>query len=422
MSADPNLLSTALHRAAEDGAPPPSVEVLHSRLARRRQRRAALASGVTALGVVAVVGVSVLAGGDPAPEPPVLGAAGTWTALPPSPLGARHGSLAVTVGDEVLVLGGSTDRVCPPTAGCTGPAPEQQRRDGAAYDTGARTWRLLADAPLPPAGASAAVVGDVVHLLAGQRHAAYDVSQDRWTELPAPLQAPPAAVLVAAGDVLLADVREGAESLQRYDADAREWTELPPDPLRPSLDRQLLWTGSQVLLLGARLVPDPASREPLLQRAAVLDLDTLTWRRLPDATDTVAGVPWSWDGRRAVAATAYEVDGGAVGGYGRSYGTSGALDPVTGRWTALEGPAEELLSRTGTLFVGPDGVRWKTGGRALLDTATGTWHPVPDPPAEVGEDAAMAWVGDELVVWGGGTPFDGSGLTGLLATGAVYRP
>jgi hypothetical protein len=62
---------------------------------------------------------------------------------------------------------------------------------------------------------------------------------------------------------------------------------MPGDPLAPSFDRQYVWTGSSLVLLAAELVPNPGSDGPSFQRAAVLDLETRTWERLPDAAETI---------------------------------------------------------------------------------------------------------------------------------------
>lgn len=437
MSADavpPDRLRTALERAASVAGAPPSVEHLHRRLRARRRRRTALTAGAAALSVVAVAATATLVAGDrPAPAPAVPGptasAAGArgWTPLPPSPLGARHGSLAVVVGDEVLVLGGRTDPICPPTANCVGPSPAQQLRDGAAYDVGEARWRRLAEAPVPPAGGAVAVVGDVVHLLVDDRHLGYDLSDDRWSELPAPPgeDGHRPTGLAAAGDVLVAwQVQTDRPDLV-FDPSDGTWAPLPGDPLAPSFDRQYVWTGTALVLLAAELTANPGGDGPSLQQAAVLDLDTRSWRELPAATDTVTGsLSWSWDGRRVLAPASGFVDGGEVGGYGRSYSTGGALDPVAGTWSLLPPPPAATPGVERGFEVGVDSRRWKASAGALLDTTTDTWTGVPPAPAQVQPYGAQAWVGDVLVAWGGGRPFGiGDGDRGeLVATGAVLRP
>jgi hypothetical protein len=53
-------------------------------------------------------------------------------------------------------------------------------RDGAAYNPETRSWRRVADAPVPP-GSPAALVDGVVFLQAGGGElSAYDVAADRW--------------------------------------------------------------------------------------------------------------------------------------------------------------------------------------------------------------------------------------------------
>lgn len=369
------------------------------------------------------------AGASPSPSEDAYVPQG-WSPLLPSPLPGRDRPRAVAVGGEVLFLGGSTERACPPTADCRGPAPEELRRDGAAYDVQAGAWRRLADAPVPPTSGALAVIGDVVHLLTDNRHLGYDVSEDRWVELPLP----PGGVghrptsLLAAGDVLVAYQGQTDQPDLVFDPNKQAWKALPTDPLAPSFDRQLLWTSGEVLLLAAELVPQPGSDGPSLQRAALLDLGQRTWRRLPDATDTVtAGRSWTWDGQRALSLSFQEVSGGQVNGYGRSYSTAGALNPRSGTWSLPPTPPADSapFPQAG---VTADSVRWKTTGQALLDAQQDAWRTVPEPPKELGASSGQAWVGDVLVAWGGHKPFPENGATSQtgggqpVGTGALYRP
>lgn len=436
MPAEP--LRDVLREAAGSSPAPPSIDELHGSLVRRRRRRVRLrstaAAGLAALAVVGVATVATQAAPEsagPAVEPPGVDVPRGWSTLPPSPLGARHSPLAVTVGDEVLFLGGSTEPICPPNALCRGGGPDTERRDGAAYDVRTGTWRTLAEAPAPPARSSAAVVGETVHLLIGEgRHLTYDVSEDRWAELAAVPgeEGHQLHSLAAAGDVLVGYQVNTDRPDQVYEPTSRTWTPLPRDPLAPSFDRQYVWTGSSLVLLAAELVPNPGSKGPSFQRAAVLDLDARTWERLPDATETITGsFGWSWDGERVVSASRQFADGGEVNGYGRSYSSGGALDPATGEWTTLPpGPERRVEQRTAYRFggVGPSSQRFKASGDALFDTVEQRWLQAPPPPSTVYGYSGQAWVDDVLVVWGGGVPFatEGNREGELADTGGLYRP
>ena len=87
-----------------------------------------------------------------------------WTPVPPGPLSARSGAVAVTVAKEVIVLGGTDAPPCPPNASCAGPS-EPVLRDGAAYSPRARRWRSISAAPAPLVSPRTAVADGVVYVL-----------------------------------------------------------------------------------------------------------------------------------------------------------------------------------------------------------------------------------------------------------------
>lgn len=98
----------------------------------------------------------------------------------------------------------------------------------------------------------------------------------------------------------LSDERKGLVVPQRRPAQQRDfvfdpatasWGELPPDPLSPSFDRSMAWSGRELLLFDHELVPNPGSEEPSLTRAAALDIES-SWRRLPDS-EILATEPWA---------------------------------------------------------------------------------------------------------------------------------
>lgn len=168
-----------------------------------------LALGLTACGSGEVSGPSSSSDGAAATTV-VAAPAAEWTAVPPSPLGARASALGVWTGAEVLVFGGEAEAVCPPMADCALPE-TPALTDGAAFDPATAEWRSLADVPVPVTSfASTAVIGEDVYLLVHadeQRQGMdggffrYEVDADRWVTLPTPQGAD---ALVAAGDRLIA--------------------------------------------------------------------------------------------------------------------------------------------------------------------------------------------------------------------------
>jgi Kelch motif len=116
--------------------------------------------------VLGMVGALLLSGcGDETAEPPA--ASDVWTATPQAPLSPREMAVAVTIGDRVLVVGGSNAPPCPPNAECE--LPEQPPlTDGAMFDLVTGRWTRIAAAPVPLGGyvdSSAAVVGATVYVL-----------------------------------------------------------------------------------------------------------------------------------------------------------------------------------------------------------------------------------------------------------------
>jgi hypothetical protein len=363
--------------------------------------------------VVAAVALAVAACGDGAVAPPPgpETGAGGWRALPPSPLSPRDGAIALSIGDEVVFVGGSDARPCPPSAGCL-PPDRAPLADGAAFRPATGSWQRIADAPVPVEWAATAVVGDVAYLLVpGNRgrpgapaaFLAYRAGADRWLRLPAPPGDPQRdASLVAAGGGIVAvsgsDERGEAPDLL-FDPAARAWSRLPPDPLSPSFDRAAAWDGREPVLFDHALVPNPGSTEPALTRAAALDLGSGSWRRLPDS-DMLGTGPWFRARGRLVSPLLGGADGGEVNGWGRFVPYGGVLDPRPGVWSRLPDPPTRdgfgagVLVRDRANYFGHRG--W------VLDVSAGRWTAIPEldrGPLVTGRSAGAA--GRDLVVFGG---------------------
>jgi hypothetical protein len=132
---------------------------------------------------------------------------------------------------------------------------------------------------------------------------AYHIEKDRWEELPLP----PGDLgwlhgIVQAGERIVAyrgSDEQGEQPDFVFDPATSSWSELPPDPLSPSFDRSMAWSGRELLLFEHELVPNPGSEKPALTRAAALDLESGAWRRLPDSEIFATG-PWVPDDGRLI--------------------------------------------------------------------------------------------------------------------------
>lgn len=396
--------------------------------ARAGHRLAGAAALLTVLATVAAVVLvadrdntaTTLAGGAQAPAR----VASEWQVLPPSPLSPRRGAATIAIGHEVLVLGGTNNR-CPPGADCVSPKPDELLVDAAAYDVKKRSWRRLSDVPdslIIPVG----TIGDKVFATSKAGLFAYDVSDDRWTALPAAPDQQYRNVTVA-GDVLLSSVSQGNGPDLLLNPSGGGWTSLPASPLGAGSGRRFHWTGTSAVLFDHKLVAQPgAGANPWFSRYAVLDLTTRAWGPVRVIRDALPNAI-TWDGERLLSVGSFPrtINGGGPppGDYGREYPTSGYLDLETAKWS----PLPEGRPRPEAVGVGPfaSSMRYKSGGNSYFDAQEGTWLTVPPPPSEVGDSASSAWVGERLFVWGGSRPTPPGRCCAprtLMATGAIWTP
>lgn len=389
---------------------------------RGRHTAAVLAAAVA----LALAGCGAQTTATTAPTTNTNRPAAGWEQLPPGPLSPRHSAAAVTIGDEVLIMGGNATPVCPPAAGCM--EPDRLLGDGAAYDVPERSWRRLAPAPVPLPMAwlrPPVVLAGTVYTATDRELLAYSVADDSWQRLPGPpttawrdaVGDSPFLSLLAAGDVLVAQTNgpeAGTWAYASYDPADGQWRELPQPELSRSFQSQMVWAGDRVVVVAEpkRTFTSDAVSPAQPMGAATLDLRGRTWSAVPQGEGpTALGAHAVWTGDRVV--VPYAFDSYARGAQ-ELVPQGGYLDLDSGRWTAVATPPEpgefDAVASTGS---------WSAVGHGLvLDTRRNRWHRL-EPAGEALDALAASWVDDRLLVWGGGT----RGVDrALVADGAIWTP
>lgn len=363
---------------------------------------------------------------------PAAPAGGAWERLADAPLGPRESAVAVPAGGSALIVGGSDAEPCPPNASCV-PAREPPLRDGALFDPRTGTWSPIADAPVGLSFASAAEVGGDVYLLvpgepgrpgAPAAFLRYRPGDDRWTRLPLPAGAPRRS-LVAAGDRVVAyrdSDEQGAAADLAFDPARGTWAELPDDPLPRTFGRTLAWSGRELVLFAAELVPDPGAREPAVVIAAAYDPGRGTWRRLPDSEILGGGARWFAHDDRLILAALGSADGGEVGNWGRPYPNGGVLDAGAARWHELSDPPAGADGFSAGIVAGGRADFWGVQGW-VLDAVAGEWTRVPplDRDHQSVDGRAVTAAGGDLLAFGGAR-WNGGEMRGeLLGEAWLWR-
>ena len=381
----------------------------------------------TLAALIVLGGLALSSCGDASPEsdPDRAAGAGAWTAVPDSPLSPRERPAAAHVrtgdADLAVFVGGYVGPPCPPTADCAIP-PDSSASDGAAYDVETGRWHRIADAPRPvTAWSPTAVVDGTMYVLSDHHLLAWDAGDDTWTELDPPTR-PGWANLVAdtRGTSSRLVVASASDEYGRhpdlvYEPDSGAWSELPPDPLRPSFDRVIVSTPTGLVLTAKPMTPDGGPADPAIVRAAVLEPGASRWTTLPPPEDQLGGWHWTWSGTRLVDPTLGGADGGEVNGYGRTIPFGGALDPATATWSPLVGTPDEYsggwaVDEPGERFSAAEGWVYDDGDEGGEGRG---WTRLDRPAGAPTEPGAAVWVGDLLIVSGG---TDWSGLDADEAT------
>lgn len=401
------LLHTASRVIGDDVRPDAAAMVSGFRRARRRQRLIGVGAVAAVILLAAAVLPPLLAGDGRNVNVAAGDAAGSygpgWTQLPDPPLSPRTGATAVTVGDEIVVVGG-TQHFCQPLSSCIAQLnPEPGLADGAAFNVRTRQWRPIPSAPIGFHRAQATVAGDAVFLFAcdrasiltlpsqqsicdnqGVRVLRYRGTANAWDVLPGPPSGGSYSLVASGSDVVA--YASGALSRPRSDWHldhlTATWRQLPDDPLPPVTERRVVADGNDLLLFGT----DPSWLEGSrpLPWAARFESKTGTWSQLGPvlgssfqvlALDRLVVLNDPQDG--------YLARGGILDA---ASGTSSPLPPAPAGATSLAG----ALGATSSDFTAAEG--W------VLDLPSGTWIELP--PADA-RNAAITSFGRRLFRFGG---------------------
>lgn len=260
----------------------------------------------------------------------------------------------------------------------------------------------------------------------------YDPASDTWTPMAAPEGASPSHRFtgwqgVWTGSEMFVIPRGifrpfwSAPQAWLYDPTMDDWRPAaipaaPPGGLPLVASPRMVWTGSEVLILGFQ---DPFTMPAIA--GAAYDPVSGTWRALlPPGTVYIAGRDGAslvWTGTEAILWGGEEP---LTGGYFKS---GVAYNPTTDSWRNL--PTAPLSARTdhsavwtGSRMIvwgGWDGSSYLASG-ALYDPATNTWTSMASTDTPPGRRRhAAVWTGSRMMIWGG----EGSDTT---QPGWLYDP
>ncbi|MFP3902221.1 MAG: hypothetical protein ACLFXM_15305 [Acidimicrobiia bacterium] len=294
------------------------VGAIRSRMARRRRRRrttagAALAALLLVGTSITVVALRARGPGDevdvvaqPQADAVIVRSVDGVERFPAPPLDLRRDAAVVWTGDELLVWGGDVEAF---NMGL--PGDDRSYDDGAAFSPASRTWRRVSRSPLPdnavtPTGV---MTEQGVVLVRGRATALWNPQDDTWREL-------------ADAPAEVRDLSTNGSFAMSYSANAvldvesGSWRPLPEPPER--LERPTTtWTGDELVVMGG-----PGT--PFRQAAGIAyHLRNDEWRRLPEPPDEIRAEALSadWDGERVVVVN-YDMQ-------------AAAYDPETDSWTEL---------------------------------------------------------------------------------------
>jgi hypothetical protein len=290
---------------------------------------------------------------------------GSWTRHAPPPF-PRARAVTVWTGTELLLWGGDS------SFGGT------HHADGAAYDPEAGSWRKLPPGPLSGRSlAGAAWTGCEVVIWGGygpnERRfgdgAAYDPATDSWRSIAhAPIGArmPLAAVWTGREMIVWGSYERpaGAADGAAYDPDRDTWRRIAPAPRRLNF-ATTVWTGTEMIVVGARLDNNNASRTAYAVGLAYNPRRD-AWRELPGSRLSPQSSALAWSGTDVIAWD-YALN-------------AQAYDPRSDRWRSLpRAPLRSYECYPQTVEIGSFVMAWYCGQAALWDIVDGAWHRINTP-------------------------------------------
>lgn len=420
-----------LDAAATTQRVPPGFEdrVAHRIAAVRRHRVVRRGVMVAVVVAVSVAGVAALRP-DSSTQETVASApdrGSGWQPMADAPISSRYQALSVSMGDRVLVFGGSD---------------KDTRLDGAVYDAAHDTWTKVPTSPFASGDAVGAWTGREAIVVSGDRDnvvaAAYDPETNSWRTLAEPPLDNAASAtnhaLWTGAELVVVGVAGGegdgvsVNQVAIYDPGTDAWRKgsLPSAPL--PIFGDAVWTGSEVAVVGH---VNGSGKSVGNNSFQVYDPAADRWREIPWALDGVrSNVVVAWTGSRLF------VGGGSNGplwGASVSDRDAALVDLATGAWDRVpdaplgfEGNNRfgELWTGTAVLTLDGDGAR-----PLAFDPSTRAWHVGPaSPTGPRREEVSWAWVGSRrtALIWSGGSSSNyGAGITGCCTPidgGETYTP
>lgn len=424
-------MSRDLRTLLREAAAQPRRQVDESELVGRVLRRRSLArmGGIVAVVVTGIVGVALALQFSTAPNRTEVGGQPTsphageptarqWRQLPEDPVVGRVASSVVWADDRLLVWGGEE------------PNEERLHDTGAAYMPDSGTWSAMAEAPISPRSGQAAVwTGEEMIVCCGRTSgeagaAAYDPDADSWRPLPpSPVASTQFAVAVWTGQdmVVTGGVADGGAVANRvtaaYRPDTNRWRTLPDVPVDLGTRASAVWTGE-------RMVVWPADGTAgLALNVAAERWGPLQW---PPEGARPADASMVWTGREVLLVGAGATDDRQL--------VAAAYEPSRDRWRSIEvplPPAEAANANRGSqaaVWTGTEMIVWTghlgtgaaDGESPLLayDPTARQWRDLVGSQTSWRPD--LAWTGTGLLVIGRDETGNDVGLR--LEIGPASRP
>jgi hypothetical protein len=348
---------------------------------------------------------------------------GTWQRLAAAPVAPNAGIATVWTGRRLFLFGRveSHDK----TGAVTGRAAV-----AALYDPRTGDWRKVARPPASTGFADAAAfwTGREVLVWGQGTRLAFNPVTGRWRRLPSSrllavhdgfrVMAWTGRELIGWGGGCCGDAFDDGVA---YSPATNRWRALPRAPLTPGGSTGA-WTGRELVVISANASPDGKPYPARLARAAAYDPAANTWRRVPTPPSLGGTAVWTGSELLLVGAGA---DSRALLSYVPDANRWWRLSALpSGRFgSAVAWTGTKLLVWGGYESAAADGYPAVPPHGLLYEPSTGKWSPLPQAPLAGRYRPAGAWTGHSLIVWGGTNPARPLGTGTLSYTdGALYTP